>query len=152
MARYAVRDIKLAPSGRAKIEWVSRFMPVLNAIREEFEKSKPFQGLRIACSLHLEMKTAYLAEVLKAGGAEVAVCGANILTTQDDVAAALAAAAWLLDVVRMWGMPATEKFWEAVSQGVKAMASSVSWIAPVFLGLLGFWGFLQLTKKVREDM
>ena len=91
MARYAVRDIKLAPSGRAKIEWVSRFMPVLNAIREEFEKSKPFQGLRIACSLHLEMKTAYLAEVLKAGGAEVAVCGANILTTQDDVAAALAA-------------------------------------------------------------
>ncbi len=91
MADYEVRDVSLAPSGRSKIDWVSRFMPVLNMIRREFERERPLSGVRIACCLHLEMKTAYLVEVLAAGGAEVAVCGANPLSTQDDVAAALAA-------------------------------------------------------------
>jgi adenosylhomocysteinase len=65
-------------------------MPVLNAIREEFERERPFQGLRVAMSIHLEAKTAYLAEVMKAGGADVAITGSNPLSTQDDVAAALA--------------------------------------------------------------
>lgn len=87
---YVVRDIKLAPSGHLKIDWVREHMPVLNEIRKEFEKTKPFAGKRIAVSIHLEAKTAYLAKVLKAGGADVAISGSNPLSTQDDVAAALA--------------------------------------------------------------
>jgi adenosylhomocysteinase len=92
MEQYIVRDINLAPSGRLKIDWVREHMPVLNVIRSEFEKNKPFAGLRVALSIHLEAKTAYLAEVMRAGGAEVAITGSNPLSTQDDVAAALAAA------------------------------------------------------------
>jgi adenosylhomocysteinase len=91
MKDYIVRDIGLAPGGRLKIDWVSAHMPVLNVIREEFEREKPFAGIRVAVSIHLEAKTAYLAEVLRAGGAEVAITGSNPLSTQDDVAAALAA-------------------------------------------------------------
>ncbi len=90
MSAYTVRDINLHPQGRLKIDWVRVHMPVLNAIREEFEREKPFQNLRIALSIHLEAKTAYLAEVLAAGGADVSVTGSNPLSTQDDVAAALA--------------------------------------------------------------
>lgn len=92
MPDYIVRDINLAPSGRMKIEWVRAHMPVLNAIREEFERDLPFKGVRVALSVHLEAKTAYLAEVIRAGGADVAVTGSNPLSTQDDVAAGLAAA------------------------------------------------------------
>lgn len=90
MSDYIIRDINLADSGRLKIDWVKAHMPVLNAIREEFEKKLPFKGVRVAMSIHLEAKTAYLAEVLKAGGADVAITGSNPLSTQDDVAAALA--------------------------------------------------------------
>ncbi len=92
MTDYLVRDINLAPEGRLKIDWVRAHMPVLNAIRADFEKEKPFQGVKIAVSIHLEAKTAYLAEVLAAGGADVSITGSNPLSTQDDVAAALAAA------------------------------------------------------------
>ncbi|MCL2336297.1 MAG: adenosylhomocysteinase [Firmicutes bacterium] len=92
MSAYTVRDINLHTQGRLKIDWVRVHMPVLNAIREEFIRDKPFQDLRIALSIHLEAKTAYLAEVLAAGGADVSVTGSNPLSTQDDVAAALAAA------------------------------------------------------------
>ena len=91
MKDYVVRDINLAPAGRLKIDWVKEHMPVLNTIREDFERDKPFAGTRVALSIHLEAKTAYLAEVIRAGGAEVAVTGSNPLSTQDDVAAALAA-------------------------------------------------------------
>lgn len=90
MSDYIVRDINLHQQGRLKIDWVRVHMPVLNAIREEFERDRPFQDLRIALSIHLEAKTAYLAEVLRAGGADVSVTGSNPLSTQDDVAAALA--------------------------------------------------------------
>ena len=86
-----IKDISLAPSGRDKIEWVRSYMPVLNSIREQFERDLPFKGLKISMSIHLEAKTAYLAKVLRAGGAEVHVTGCNPLSTQDDVAAALAA-------------------------------------------------------------
>ena len=86
-----IKDIRLAPSGKDKIEWVRSYMPVLNCIREDFEREKPFAGLKISMSIHLEAKTAYLAKVLRAGGAEVHVTGCNPLSTQDDVAAALAA-------------------------------------------------------------
>jgi len=88
---YIVRDLSLAPAGRLKIDWVKEHMPVLNAIREDFERDRPFAGVRVALSIHLEAKTAYLAEVIQAGGAQVAVTGSNPLSTQDDVAAALAA-------------------------------------------------------------
>lgn len=89
MRESVVRDIGLAGAGRKKIEWAKGFMPVLNGIREEYEKEKPFEGIRIAMSIHLEAKTAYLATVLRAGGAEVFITGSNPLSTQDDVAAAL---------------------------------------------------------------
>lgn len=86
-----ILDISLARSGEDKINWVASYMPILNAIRAEFERTKPFSGMRISMSIHLEAKTAYLAKVLRAGGATVAVTGCNPLSTQDDVAAALAA-------------------------------------------------------------
>ena len=87
---YCVKDINLAPEGEKKIDWVSRFMPVLQHIRKDFERKKPFEGVRIATTLHLEMKTAFLLLTLKAGGAEVSAAASNPLSTQDDVVAALA--------------------------------------------------------------
>jgi adenosylhomocysteinase len=84
-----IRDIALAPEGHKKIAWVEQHMPVLRSIREEFERDQPFLGKRIALSIHLEAKTAYLCKVLAAGGAEMYVTGSNPLSTQDDVAAAL---------------------------------------------------------------
>jgi adenosylhomocysteinase len=84
-----IADIKLAPEGHLKIDWVKAHMPVLNRIREQFEQEQPFKGLRVAISLHLEAKTAYLAKVVKAGGADVVITGSNPLSTQDDICAAL---------------------------------------------------------------
>ena len=85
-----IRDINLAPSGEMKIKWVERNMPVLRGIGKDFEREKPFAGLKVALSVHLEAKTAYLCRVLAMGGAEMYVTGSNPLSTQDDVAAALA--------------------------------------------------------------
>jgi adenosylhomocysteinase len=84
-----IRDISLAPSGHRKIEWVRRNMPLLRQLEEEFRAEQPFKDVRIALSIHLEAKTAYLCKVLAAGGAEMHVTGSNPLSTQDDVAAAL---------------------------------------------------------------
>ncbi|MFC4808276.1 adenosylhomocysteinase [Paenibacillus sp. GCM10023250] len=84
-----VRDMALAPDGRLKIDWVAAHMPVLNRIREQFEREQPFKGLKVTISLHLEAKTAYLAKVVQAGGADVTITGSNPLSTQDDVCAAL---------------------------------------------------------------
>ena len=86
-----IRDISLAPSGELKIAWVRRNMAVLRGIEADFPAEKPFAGMKIALSVHLEAKTAYLCRVLAAGGAEMYVTGSNPLSTQDDVAAALAA-------------------------------------------------------------
>ena len=86
-----IRDINLAPSGERKIQWVERNMPLLRQIKADFEKTKPFAGLKVALSVHMEAKTAYLCRVMEAGGAEMHVTGCNPLSTQDDVAAALAA-------------------------------------------------------------
>ncbi len=85
-----IKDLTLAPSGARKIDWVRKNCPLLGSLREEFAVSRPFAGVRIALSIHLEAKTAYLCEVLAAGGAEMYVTGSNPLSTQDDVAAALA--------------------------------------------------------------
>ena len=85
-----VRDISLYESGQQKIDWVKAHMPVLRSIEKDFSETKPFKGLKVALSIHLEAKTAYLCTVLAAGGAEMYVTGSNPLSTQDDVAAALA--------------------------------------------------------------
>lgn len=89
MKMSEIRDIRLWQSGELKIEWVKSNMPLLRSIEEEFSNSKPFEGIRIALSVHLEAKTAYLCKVLSAGGAQMFVTGSNPLSTQDDVAAAL---------------------------------------------------------------
>lgn len=85
-----VKDMALAESGRRKIDWVRAHMPALSQIEERFVREQPFQGLRIAVSVHLEAKTANLGCVLAKGGAEVHLTGSNPLSTQDDVAAGLA--------------------------------------------------------------
>ena len=103
-----IRDISLAPSGENKIEWVRRNCPLLRSLEEDFSKTKPFAGKRIALSVHLEAKTAYLCKVLTAGGAEMYVTGSNPLSTQDDVAAALVKAG--LNVFAWYGATEEEYF------------------------------------------
>lgn len=84
-----IRDIKLAPQGHDKINWVKEHMPVLNVLNEELSKTQPLKGRNLVVTIHLEAKTAYLGLVLKNAGANVVVTGSNPLSTQDDVAAAL---------------------------------------------------------------
>ncbi len=84
-----IRDLSLWESGKRKIDWVKANMPLLRSIEKEFTETKPFQGLKVTLSIHLEAKTAYLCKVMAAGGAEMYVTGSNPLSTQDDVAAAL---------------------------------------------------------------
>ncbi len=84
-----IRDINLWESGEKKIQWVKDNMPLLRSIEDEYSKTKPLSGLRVALSIHLEAKTAYLCRVLAAAGAEMYITGSNPLSTQDDVAAAL---------------------------------------------------------------
>ena len=86
-----IKDIKLAAAGERRIQWADKDMPVLADIRKRFEKEKPFVGKTIAACLHVTAETANLMKTLKAGGAKVALCASNPLSTQDDVAASLAA-------------------------------------------------------------
>jgi adenosylhomocysteinase len=86
-----VRDMNLAPQGRLKMDWARQHMPVLNRIREEMQAEQPLAGKKVAISLHLEAKTACLAELIRDLGAEVTITGSNPLSTKDDVAAGLAA-------------------------------------------------------------
>ncbi len=88
--KYKVKDVTLAERGRRQIEWAEHHMPVLMRIREQFRSESPLEGLRISCSLHVTKETAVLIRTLKAGGAEVWLAPCNPLSTQDDVAAALA--------------------------------------------------------------
>src|SRR5689334_7814661 len=85
-----VADATLAEAGLARIEWAEREMPVLRQIRERMAREKPFRGRRLAACLHVTTETANLMLTLKAGGAEIGLCASNPLSTQDDVAAALA--------------------------------------------------------------
>lgn len=89
MTQSTIKDPAMAPSGHAKLDWVIPRMPVLGEIRRRFQAELPLAGQRIAISLHLEAKTAVLAQVLHEGGAQVAITSSNPLTAQDDVAAAL---------------------------------------------------------------
>ncbi|HET7840005.1 MAG TPA: adenosylhomocysteinase [Terriglobia bacterium] len=86
-----VKDLSLAPKGKLRIEWANQWMPVLQLIRKRFIKEKPLEGVRIAACLHVTTETGNLAITLRDGGANVVVCASNPLSTQDDVAASLAA-------------------------------------------------------------
>ena len=85
-----IKDIAFAPTGHQKIAWVKEHMPLLNILNERYAEKKIFDGLNMVVTIHLEAKTAYLAQTLKNCGANVVVTGSNPLSTQDDVAAALA--------------------------------------------------------------
>jgi adenosylhomocysteinase len=87
--RYDVKDLRLAKAGQARIEWAANQMPVVGQITQRFRKQKPLRGQRLSACLHVTTETANLAIALKEGGAEVALCASNPLSTQDDVAAAL---------------------------------------------------------------
>ncbi len=91
MIKSDIKNIKLAAQGKQKIEWADRSMPVLELIRERFTKEKPLKGVNIAACLHVTTETANLMRTLKAGGANLALCASNPLSTQDDTAAALVA-------------------------------------------------------------
>jgi len=86
---YDVKDIKLAKEGLQRIEWANQSMPVLNNIRKRFAEETPLKGIRLAACLHVTTETASLMQTLKAGGAKIALCASNPLSTQDDVAASL---------------------------------------------------------------
>lgn len=88
---YDIKTTELASTGKQRIDWANRFMPVLASIRERFETERPLDGITIAACLHVTTETANLMKTLKAGGAEVALCASNPLSTQDDVAASLVA-------------------------------------------------------------
>jgi adenosylhomocysteinase len=88
--KYDVKDIKLANDGKRRIEWAAQSMPVLNRIRQRFAKEKPLAGVKLAACLHVTTETAALMQTLQAGGAALALCASNPLSTQDDVAASLA--------------------------------------------------------------
>jgi adenosylhomocysteinase len=88
---HDVKDLGLAGRGKKRIEWADHDMPVLRKVRERFERERPLKGMRMACCLHVTAETANLARTLKAGGAEVALCASNPLSTQDEVAASIVA-------------------------------------------------------------
>jgi adenosylhomocysteinase len=88
---YDIRNIDMAGEGRLRVEWAGQSMPVLDAIRKRFERERPLKGMKISACLHITTETANLARALKGGGAQVALCASNPLSTQDDVAAYLVA-------------------------------------------------------------
>ncbi len=107
--RQAVADLALSTAGRLKIEWAESRMPVLRALRQRYEKSKPLAGQRVAGCLHVTKETAVLVRALIAAGAEVAWSGCNPLSTQDDVAAALAAEG--VSIFAWHGLSTEEFYW-----------------------------------------
>lgn len=113
---YKVKDIKLAPQGRLKIEWAESRMPVLMSLRKKYEKTKPFAGARIAGCIHITKETAVLVETLRAAGAIVSWSGCNPLSTQDEVAAALAEAG---TEIYAWHGLSTNEFYDCIEQTLK---------------------------------
>lgn len=107
--RYAVRDLGLADAGRLKIEWAEARMPVLRALRERAEKTRPLEGQRVSGCLHVTKETAVLVRALAAAGAQVAWSGCNPLSTQDDIAAALAADGY--SIFAWHGMNTEQFYW-----------------------------------------
>ena len=161
-----IRDAALAPSGQAKIDWVKDYMPLLGAIRETFEKEQPFKGMRIAVSVHMEAKTAYLCQVLAAGGAQVAATGCNPLSTQDDVAAALAQSGV---EVFAWHGASEQEYWGHLNAALDIQPQVIVDDGGDFVHLLhgerkalqaGIWGgceetttgVMRLKARVREGL
>jgi adenosylhomocysteinase len=111
LGEYRVRDLGLAGDGELLIEWAQAHMPVLRMIRERFEAERPLEGVRIGACLHVTKETAVLVRTLMAGGAEVALCGSNPLSTQDEVAAALAESG---THVYAWRGQTAEEYYECI--------------------------------------
>jgi len=109
MTDFKVKDQKLAPQGALLVEWAAKHMPVLAQIRSRFEKEKPLSNFTLGACLHVTKETAVLAETLKAGGAKVALCGSNPLSTQDEVAAYLATRE--INVYAWRGQTTEDYFW-----------------------------------------
>jgi adenosylhomocysteinase len=109
MKNFKVKDASLASKGHLQIEWASKHMPVLNQIKERFQKEKPLKNLTLGACLHVTKETAVLVETFLAGGAKVALCGSNPLSTQDDVAAALAEKG--VNVFAWRGQTTEEYYW-----------------------------------------
>jgi len=114
---YKVKDIGLAEKGRLLIEWAERLMPVLMKVRERFAKERPLEGWRLGCCLHVTKETAVLVRTLMTGGAEVYLAGSNPLSTQDEVAAALAAEG---AHVYAWRGETVEEYYECIMRVVEA--------------------------------
>lgn len=116
MSEYKVRDIRLAEQGRRQLEWAELHMPALMEIRRRFESEKPLKGIKISAVLHVTKETGALVRTLMAGGAEVSLAGSNPLSTQDDVAAALAE-----DGVRVfaWKGETVEEYWQNIREVLK---------------------------------
>jgi len=112
MKEFQVKDKSTAPQGHLQIEWSAKHMPVLNLIKERFQKEKPYKGLTLGACLHVTKETAVLMQALTAGGAKVALCGSNPLSTQDDVAAALAESGVH---VFAWRGQKTEEYYECIN-------------------------------------
>jgi adenosylhomocysteinase len=113
MENFKVKDLSLAPKGHLQIEWASRHMPVLNQIKKRFSEEKPLKMLTLGACLHVTKETGVLIETFLAGGAKVALCGSNPLSTQDDVAAALAEAGVH---VFAWREQTTEEYYWCVER------------------------------------
>ncbi|MDI6691105.1 MAG: adenosylhomocysteinase [Candidatus Bathyarchaeota archaeon] len=113
MEKFKVKDVSLASKGQLQIEWASKHMPVLNQIKEKFQKEKPLKNLTLGACLHVTKETAVLVETFLAGGAKVALCGSNPLSTQDDVAAALAEKGVN---VFAWRAQTTEEYYWCIEQ------------------------------------
>ncbi|MGH7347490.1 MAG: adenosylhomocysteinase, partial [Candidatus Rokuibacteriota bacterium] len=89
MVEHDIKNLSLSTEGRLKIEWAEQSMPVLRQVRERFTREQPLKGIRLGACLHVTTETAVLMLTLKAGGAQLALCASNPLSTQDDTAAAL---------------------------------------------------------------
>jgi adenosylhomocysteinase len=113
MTNYKVKDQNLAPQGALLVEWAAKHMPVLAQIRKRFEKEQPLKGATLGACLHVTKETAVLAETLKAGGATVALCGSNPLSTQDEVAAYLATKGIH---VYAWREQKTDEYFQCINQ------------------------------------
>jgi len=118
MSDFKVKDLGLEDKGGLLVEWASSHMPVLNRIKERFGKERPLEGLVVGACLHVTKETAVLVEALTAGGAEVALCGSNPLSTQDEVAAALANSGVS---VYAWRGETTEEYYWCVNKVIDHM-------------------------------
>ena len=128
-----IRDPSLAEAGIRKINWVKEYMPVLRQIEEDFKKTQPFAGMRISIGVHLEAKTAYLGQVLAAGGADIAITGSNTLSTKDDICAGLASQGF--KVYALHGAT-EEEYWEHMKKTLEFKPHIIIDDGGDFVGLL----------------